>query len=72
MNQPIAPVSYSIDTAAPASGYSADQIRRAVRAGDLPMHYPDVNGRQLSKGVILADDLREWVSRGKTERTPAA
>lgn len=71
MNAPIAPVSYDIATAAPASGYSEDQIRRAVRAGDLPIHYPNVNGRQLAKGVILADDLRAWVERGKTERTPA-
>ena len=71
MNAPIAAVSYSIDTAAPASGYSPDQIRRAVRAGDLLMHYPDVDGRQLSKGVILAEDLRARVAAGKTERTAA-
>jgi len=71
VNDPIAPVSYSVDTAAPASGYSPDQIRKAVRAGDLPMHFPSVNGRQLAKGVILADDLRAWVARGKTERTAA-
>ena len=64
----IAPVSYSFAGAAAATGYSSDLIRRAVSAGDLVAHYPDVDGRQITKPVILADDLRAWVARGKTER----
>lgn len=65
----IAPVSFDYDGAAAASGYSRDVIQRAVRSGDLPAHYPEINGRQISKPSILADDLLAWVKRGKTERT---
>lgn len=64
----ITAVSYSVDTAAAATGYSPDQIRRALKAGDLTMHFPEVDGRQLTKGSILAEDLRTWVESGKTER----
>lgn len=71
MNATIAVVSYSIDTAAAATGYSPDQIRKAVRAGDLAMKYPTVAGRTLTKGTILADDLRAWVEAGKSERAVA-
>ena len=72
MNEPIAAVSFSVDGAAAATGYSPDQIRKAVRAGDLVMNFPEVDGRQLAKGVIDADVLRAWVRRGKTERKTAA
>jgi hypothetical protein len=71
VNAPIAPVSFDVFGAGNASGVSVDVIRRAVRAGDLPVHYPNVNGRQVNKPLILADDLRAWVERGKTERVPA-
>jgi hypothetical protein len=64
-------VSFDVFGAGAASGVSVDVIRRAVRAGDLPVHYPNVNGRQVNKPLILADDLRAWVERGKTERIPA-
>lgn len=72
MNAPrIAPVSFDYDGASAATGISADVIRRAVRAGDLEVHYPAVDGRATAKPLILADDLREWVARGKTERETA-
>lgn len=72
MNAPIAPISFDVFGAGAATGVSVDVIRRAVRAGDLPVHLPEVNGRQINKPLILAEDLREWVARGKTERTTAA
>lgn len=65
----IAPVAFDAFGAAAASGLSVDVIRRAVRSGDLPSHYPEVDGRQVAKPLVLADDLRAWVERGKTERT---
>lgn len=72
MNQPIAAVSFDIAGASAASGISTQVIRRAINAGDLESHYPDVDGRQIDKPLILADDLRAWVARGKTERKTAA
>ena len=68
MNAQIAPVSYDYAGASAATGYSEDVIRRAVKAGDLAVRYVVVNGRQLSKPVIEADELRRWVAAGKTER----
>lgn len=65
----IAPISFDAFGAAAASGLSVDVIRRAARSGDLPTHFPEVDGRQVAKPLILADDLRAWVERGKTERT---
>ena len=61
-------VSCDVEGAAKRTGLSVDVIRRAIRAGDLPVHYPVVNGRQLAKMAILAADLHEWVARGKTAR----
>jgi hypothetical protein len=68
----IAPVSFDYDGAAAATGLSRDVIARAVKAGDLNAHYPEVNGRQLAKPVIDVEDLRTWIRRGKTARKPAA
>lgn len=64
----ITPVSYSTEGAALATGYSVDVIRRAIRAGDLAVHYPHVDGRTLTKGSILRDELKRWVRDGDTER----
>ena len=63
----ITPVSYSAEGAAVATGYSVDVIRRAIRAGEIAVHYPRVNGRPLSKAAILRDDLDRWVRDGATE-----
>lgn len=64
----IVPVSLDYPMAGLATGYSGDTIRRAVDAGDLTAHYPEVGPRQLSKPVVMWDDLREWVARGDTEK----
>lgn len=64
----IAPVSYDYAGASAATGLSHDVIRQAVNAGELAVRYPVVNGRTLTKPVIEADELRRWVSAGKTER----
>lgn len=64
----IAPVSFDYDGAAAATGLSRNTIIAAVRAGDLVSHYPEIDGRQLAKPVIDADDLRAWVRRGKSDR----
>ena len=72
MNTPIAAVSYSVETAAAATGYSEDQIRRAIRAGDLAVKFPVVNGRALSKGTIQASVLAAWVEAGKNDRAVAS
>lgn len=54
-------IAYDMEGAGEATGHSKDVIRRAVRAGDLPVHYP------TSKPVILADDLRAWIERSPSE-----
>lgn len=64
----IAPVSFDYNGASQATGASRDVIIRAVRAGDLPVHYPQVDGKTIAKPLILAADLQAWVARGKTER----
>lgn len=64
----ITPVSFSYETAALATGYSTDVIKRAVRTGDLIARYPEVEGRALSKPVIERDELERWIRAGKTER----
>ena len=68
MLAPIEPVSYDIPGAGQATGLSADVIRRAVNSGDLTVHYPEVDGQQVNKPLILVDDLRAWVLAGKAER----
>jgi hypothetical protein len=64
----IEPVSYSYETAAAATGYSQDVLQRAVRAGDLAVRYPRVNGRALSKPVIEREELARWVNEGSPDR----
>lgn len=53
-------ISYDYEGAGAATGYSARTIQRAVRAGDLTVHYP------AGKPVVLAVDLEEWVRRAPT------
>jgi len=68
MTTPIAPVSFSYETAEAATGISARNIRRAVDAGDITVRYPVIDGRQTTKPVILRDELYAWIARGATER----
>ncbi|GII98358.1 hypothetical protein CLV28_0683 [Sediminihabitans luteus] len=65
----IAPVSFDYAGAAAATGCSRDVIQRAVRAGDLPAHYPKIAGRAIAKPLIDADDLRAWVRAGDAEKS---
>lgn len=54
-------VSYSIEEAAEATGYSTDTIRRALRNSDLTARYAN------TKPVILATELTEWLESLPTE-----
>ena len=64
----LTPLTYTWATASTATGLSVDTIRSAVRAGDLAVHYPLVNGRPISRPVILASDLHTWLAGAPTER----
>ncbi|GAA4147080.1 helix-turn-helix domain-containing protein [Leifsonia shinshuensis] len=55
------PLAYSIPDAAAACGYSEASIQRAIAKGDLAPRYAN------SKGVILADELDEWLHSLPTE-----
>ncbi len=55
-------LSFTIAEAAQSTGYSIDVIRRAVRAGDLAAVAPKVNGRNLSRPVIVATELERWLN----------
>lgn len=55
-------LSYNVSDAAAAVGVSPDVIRRAVRTGDIPVHYP------TSRPVILRADLEAWLAATPTER----
>lgn len=48
-------LSFSIEEAAVATGYSTDTIRRAIRNSDLSVKYAN------SKPVILASELESWL-----------
>lgn len=54
-------LSYSIDEAAEATGYSSDSIRRAIRNNDLVARYAN------SKPVLLASELNDWLASLPTE-----
>lgn len=49
-------LSFSIEEAATATGYSTDTIRRAIRNNDLSVKYAN------SKPVILASELESWLN----------
>lgn len=55
-------IAYTFDEAAAACGVSVDVIRRAVRAKEVPVHYP------TSRPVILREDLEAWLQSAPTER----
>ncbi|WP_426940266.1 hypothetical protein [Pseudarthrobacter sp. S6] len=54
-------VSYSIEEAAEATGYSTDTIRRALRNNDMTARYAN------SKPVILSTELSGWLEALPTE-----
>lgn len=49
-------LSFSIEEAAEATGYSTDTIRRAIRNNDLSVKYAN------SKPVVLASELEAWLT----------
>lgn len=57
-------LSFTFAEAAVSTGYSVDVIRRAVRAGDLASVAPIINGRNLSRPVIVAAELERWLNDG--------
>ncbi|MFE5293013.1 hypothetical protein ACFQ8T_12600 [Isoptericola sp. NPDC056618] len=57
--------SYSYQTAALATGVSRDVIIRAVRAGDLVVSRPEVDGRPIAKPLIPRAELHAWIERGR-------
>lgn len=68
----IEPVSFDYEGAAAATGLSSDVIQKAVRSGDLQVRYPKVDGRTIAKPVVMADELRRWISAGAIERKKAS
>lgn len=54
-------LSFTIEEAAEATGYSTDTIRRAIRNSDLTVRYAN------SKPVILTTELQDWLSALPTE-----
>lgn len=55
------PLAYSIADAGAAAGYSESVIKRAIAKGDLAPRYAN------TKGVILNDELHEWLQSLPTE-----
>lgn len=54
-------LSYGLKEAATATGLSEDVLRRAVRAGELRTLTPTLEGRKITKILIPADALQEWL-----------
>jgi len=54
-------MSFSIEEAADACGYSRDTIRAAIRNHDMTARYAN------SKPVILATELQDWLTSLPTE-----
>ncbi|WP_062077768.1 hypothetical protein [Demequina globuliformis] len=57
-----APISYTPKTAAEATGYSEDTIKRAIRSGDLKTTRPRIEGREVAKDSIDPADLKAWLA----------
>lgn len=57
-------IAYSPTQAATAIGLSIDVVRRAIWAGDLEAVAPIVNGRTLTRRVIMCAELERWIRSG--------
>lgn len=55
LKTPSVPLSYSLEGAAEATGYSLSTIKRAISAGDLTPRYAN------RRPVILRSDLEGWL-----------
>ncbi len=58
------PIAVGRDQAAEMVGLSQASIIRAIQKGDLVEHFPTT-----SKGVIMLDDLRDWIESSPTHRS---
>lgn len=54
------PLAYTRSQAAKAVGVSPEAIKRAVRSGDLPAYYPQIDGKPLRSYLIRREDLEAW------------
>lgn len=63
-------ISYDYETAGRVTGLSKDVIEKAVTAGELERHYVSIADKQVRKPVVMHDDLRAWVERGRSEYRP--
>ncbi len=57
------PIAVGRDQAAEMVGLSQASIIRAIQKGDLVEHFP------TAKGVIMLDDLRDWIESSPTHRS---
>lgn len=57
-----APLTYTVHTAAEATGLSVRTIDRAIKAGDLRANRPKVDGQEIAKVVIAAKELERWAT----------
>jgi hypothetical protein len=60
-----APLAYTVKTAAEATGYSIDVLKRAIRSGDLKATRPKIDGREVARDSIAAADLEVWLTGGR-------
>ena len=56
---------YTVAEASHAFTRSIDELRAAIKSGDLPAWRPIVNGRPSKTFSILHDDLVAWVRNGQ-------
>lgn len=59
-------VAYDVPTAASLVGLSADELRRVIHAGALPVQRPEGTDRVL----VLASDLRTWAAAREVDDEP--
>lgn len=55
-------IAFTRKEAVEATGYSEDTLRRAINAGDLQEHAPQIDGRHVAKKVILRSELERWLT----------
>ena len=55
-------VTYTVATAAIATGLSEATIRRAINTGDLPTNRPQIGARTIASVLIPADALTAWAT----------
>lgn len=65
-------IGYSVTEAAAMTGLSVEAIRRAYRAGDLGTARPRINGKPITKPVVIThEELVRWLHDAPTAADPA-